>query len=83
MPNDREVAGMRCMQVLEVLSDYLDDLLSAERKLQINEHLLGCNWCESFGGRFADMVQQIRREMAQADQAPRAMVERLYSKLKF
>ena len=50
--HDREVAGIRCRQVLEKLSAYLDGELEETDVARIDKHLEGCSWCERFGGRF-------------------------------
>jgi hypothetical protein len=48
---NRVVAGIRCIEVLELLSDYLDGDVSQESKERIEAHLRGCDQCERFGGR--------------------------------
>ena len=68
MAHDREVAGIRCTQVLEVLSDYVDDDLSAEERARVEAHLRGCDWCASFGGAFAEVVTAIQASLG--DEAP-------------
>jgi anti-sigma factor RsiW len=61
MPTDREVAGLRCGQVLELLGDYLDGELAPERRAQVDAHLEGCDWCERFGGSMSGVVASLRR----------------------
>ena len=68
MTVEREVAGMRCGQVLERLSEYLDDELSAAERQRIEAHLRGCDLCERFGGEMAELVTLLRRQLA-ADRA--------------
>ena len=66
MAHDREVAGIRCGEVLERLSDYVDgDLTDAERA-RIDGHLTGCDWCERFGGAFAATFGRLRQGLADA-----------------
>jgi hypothetical protein len=50
MAHDREVAGLRCTQVLAHLSDYLDGELDPQTRAQVEAHVQGCDWCERFGG---------------------------------
>lgn len=64
MAHDREVAGLRCLQVLEGLSDYLDDELDAGTRAQVDAHLAGCDWCERFGGRMAGVIGDLRRGLS-------------------
>lgn len=70
MKGEREVAGLRCSEVLEALGDYLDGALSASRKATIDAHLSGCDICERFGGEYASVVQALKAAagpMADAD----------------
>jgi len=60
---DREVAGIRCRQVLERLSDYLDGDLPPEEVARIEAHLRGCDRCERFGGELGAVVTALRREL--------------------
>lgn len=78
--HDREVAGIRCTEVLEDLPDYLDSVLPAERVARIEEHLAGCDWCERFGGDYADAVRTLRLRLAAApiaDSVHDRLLERL------
>ena len=68
MAHDREVAGIRCMTVLERLSDYLDGELQDSERDQVDRHLKRCDWCEQFGGRFSEVVTDLGRLLA--DPAP-------------
>ena len=58
--HDQDVGGIRCMQVLELLADYIDDDASAEDRRRIEAHLQGCRWCERFGGAYAQTVASLR-----------------------
>ena len=63
MAHDREVGGIRCLEVLDHLSEYLDGDLSDELKQQIEDHLRGCDWCERFGGSFTTTIKTLRDEL--------------------
>lgn len=52
----RDVGGLRCDQVLEVLSDFVDDQLEGEACAQVKAHLAGCPECERFGRGFGSAV---------------------------
>ncbi len=65
MAHDREVAGIRCSQVLEHLSDYLDGELDAGTVGRIEAHLAGCDWCERFGQQFSTTVGELRRHLSE------------------
>jgi len=60
MAHDREVAGIRCTEVLESLPDYLEDSLPAPDRSRVEAHLRGCTWCERFGGDYAGAVTALR-----------------------
>ena len=64
---ERTVAGIRCSEVLEVLSDYIDGELPPAQVQRVTAHVQRCDWCERFGGRFAGIVTALRRELAQAE----------------
>lgn len=67
MPDlDRLVAGLRCRDVLEDLSEFLDGNLSAERVASIHAHLAACDTCARFGGSVGEIVSALRAEGARA-----------------
>lgn len=66
MAHDREVAGIRCVEVLEILPDFVEGTLDPERLEQVLAHLAGCDWCERFGGAYAGTVGALRRELGGA-----------------
>ena len=79
--HDRSVAGIRCTEVLDDLSDCLDGELSADRVRQIEAHLEGCDWCERFGGDFADAIARLRARLAPPPEPPPDVHERLMRRL--
>lgn len=64
MAHDREVAGIRCAEVLERLSDYVDGDLDGAERARIDAHLAGCDWCERFGGAFVATLGRVRGGLA-------------------
>lgn len=60
MENERNVAGMRCGEVLAELSDYLDGEMAPGRLAQVVAHLQGCDACERFGGAFTAALHSLR-----------------------
>jgi anti-sigma factor RsiW len=62
MAVDREVAGIRCSEVLAKLSAYLDGELAEADVQTIRRHVAACDVCERFGGRFAHAVERLRQE---------------------
>jgi len=60
---NKVVAGIRCIEVLELLSDYLDGDVSQEVKERIEAHLRGCDQCERFGGQVSSIVKSLREQL--------------------
>lgn len=78
---DREVAGLRCSQVLELLGELVDGELDDARRGAVEAHVRGCDVCERFGGRFAAMVHAVRRLAADADAIDEDALARLRAQL--
>ena len=81
MAVEREVAGLRCGEVLADLSEYLDGELPAERRAQLDAHLRGCDVCERFGGTFSSAIQALRRGERPDPAEASAVFERLRQRL--
>lgn len=79
---DRVVAGMRCRQVLERLSGYLDGDLPAPEAAQVEAHVRSCDWCERFGGQFAGSVALLKRELGPPQPLDAARVQRLHQRIR-
>jgi len=77
MPDDRLIGGIRCMEVLALLSDYLDEEVSAKDRGRIEVHVQGCRWCEQFGGAFAGVVKGLRLPLTRPERTPEDVVDRL------
>lgn len=78
---EREVAGIRCGEVLERLSDYVDGELDAPTRAKVEAHVLGCELCERFGGRFAAVIQRLRRVLGRPAQTDAGVADRLAQRL--
>ena len=61
MVNDRNVAGIRCGEVLAELSDFLDGDMEPARAAQVTAHLKECDACEQFGGTFSAAIRALKR----------------------
>ncbi len=73
MADNQLVGGLRCFEVLAVLSDYVDGELDAETKAKVEAHLAGCDACTKFGGEFGAVVGALRQKL-QADEPSAAAV---------
>lgn len=80
-PDERNVAGMMCGEVLAVLSEFLDGELDAARRGQVLAHLRGCDWCEKFGGRFAGVIASLRIGLREPEQLQPDVAARLRDRL--
>lgn len=81
MAHDRLVGGIRCGEVLEDLSAYVDGQLPPDRVALIQAHLRGCDWCETFGGRFASAVALLRTHLDVPEPLPPGAEDRLHRRL--
>jgi anti-sigma factor RsiW len=78
---EREVGGIRCREVLDLLSSYLDGELEPAARRRVDAHLLGCDRCEHFGGRFGGVVAALRRELAEAATLDGGVARRLRARI--
>jgi predicted anti-sigma-YlaC factor YlaD len=39
---------LTCKELVEVVSDYLEGSMPAERRLLFEEHLAFCDWCQTY-----------------------------------
>lgn len=69
--------GLRCGEVLEVLSDYVDGQLALGLKDQVDAHLRHCAVCERFGGRYKRTVATLRTHLGAAPAVDEATYRRL------
>lgn len=67
MTEEREVAGLRCFQVLEQLSAYLDGELAPAGRAQVDGHLSGCDVCAKFGDEVGSVVRRLKADLARAE----------------
>ena len=78
---NRVVAGIRCIEVLELLSDYLDGDVSQEVKERNEAHLRGCDQCERFGGQMSSIVKSVRKHLKEPEPLDEGVAKRLQDRL--
>lgn len=78
LPGEREVAGLRCGQVLAGLTEYLAGGLDAAMRERVEAHVRGCAHCERFGGELAAAIRAIR---ASAPEPPPEALARIEARL--
>lgn len=70
MPHENEVGGLRCSEVLERLSDYLDGEIDEAMRAKIVAHLEGCEQCEQLGGEMGRALGDLRDLLASPEPIP-------------
>jgi len=76
-PDEREVAGLKCSDVMADLSRYLDGDLPPVRAAQIEAHVSQCQQCARFGASFASLIDQVRDRLRTPDPVPSDVAARL------
>jgi len=76
-PDEREVAGLTCAQVMAALSDYAEGDVPADLRARVEAHVAGCRQCEQFGAGFTALLAGMRRELAAPDPVDDEVVARL------
>ena len=67
--------GLRCIEVVELVSDYLDDELDADTRRRVEEHLTLCPPCRVY-------VEQVRETVQALGELPNgALPERAVAEL--
>ncbi len=66
-PDEREVAGMTCSQVMAALSDYAAGEVPADLRARIEGHVAACRQCARFGAGFVALLDGMRRHLAPPD----------------
>ena len=79
---ERTVAGIRCSEVLALLSEYVDGDVDVAAVEKIESHLLGCPNCERFGRNFGSMVVSLRQESGKSEPVELDVMARLLSELR-
>lgn len=63
---------VRCSEVVEVLSDYLEGVLPAEQRVPLEQHLLLCEGCTTFVGQLRTSIALTGR-IQEEDVPPQVM----------
>ena len=80
-PDDREVAGLTCSEVMADLSRYLDHDLPPARAARIEAHVSACQLCASFGADFARLMELVHERLKVPDAVPLDVATRLQTAL--
>lgn len=80
-PDEREVAGLTCGQVMAVLSDVVDGAIAPSLGAQVEAHVAGCGQCARFGQQFVALLTTMRRQLARPDEVPADVLARVRAAL--
>jgi len=80
-PDEREVAGLTCAEVMAALSDYADGDVPDDLRGRIEAHVAGCRQCERFGAGFVALLAAMRRQLAAPEPMEDEVVARLLAAL--
>lgn len=81
IPDEKVIAGLSCGDVLERLSDYLDQELAPAEQARVEEHLRGCEGCARFGGQFRTTIRALKEHLARDEKVPPRVKQRLFDAL--
>jgi predicted anti-sigma-YlaC factor YlaD len=51
------VRELICQELVEVITDYLEDRMPAERRLLFEEHVAFCSWCRTYLDQMQDTIR--------------------------
>jgi anti-sigma factor RsiW len=81
-PDEREVAGLTCSQVMEALSGLVDNDVPENLRARIEAHVADCRLCERFGADFVRLLDAMRRHLADPTPVPADVEARLRAALR-
>ncbi len=59
----RMIAGLRCRDLLSLITDYVDGELGAKEVGRVDAHLRGCVHCKKFGGEYGALVAELKSRL--------------------
>ena len=78
---EREVAGLRCSELLERLSLFLDGELTRDEERAVRAHVAGCDLCETFGAGMAALLRELGERLGDPEPVDDAVAARLRARL--
>lgn len=76
-PDEREVAGLTCGQVMAVLSEVVDGGIAPALGAQVEAHVAGCGQCARFGAQFVTLLGAMREQLGRPDEVPADVLARV------
>jgi predicted anti-sigma-YlaC factor YlaD len=65
------VGELICRELVEVVTDYLEGRMPAERRLLFEEHVAFCSWCQTYLDQMQDTIRATG-ELKEDDLSPEA-----------
>ncbi len=62
-------AGIACQEVVELITDYLEDALLPEKRAQVEEHIAACDGCTNYLEQVRTTIHMLRN-LAQEEVFP-------------
>jgi anti-sigma factor RsiW len=75
--NEVETPQMSCKEVVEVITEYLEDTLFAEDRARFERHLAGCDGCQAYLEQMRETISALGHLPPESlsPEAERALVE--------
>ena len=52
-----EAAEFTCREMVELMTDYLEDAMSTETRARFERHLAGCDGCSNYLGQLREVIR--------------------------
>jgi anti-sigma factor RsiW len=70
------VRELTCKELVEVITDYLEDRMPAHRRLLFEEHVAFCSWCQTYLDQMRETIR-VTGTLREEDLSPRTRDELL------
>jgi anti-sigma factor RsiW len=64
------IRELTCKELVEVITDYLEDRLPADRRLSFEEHVAFCSWCQTYLDQIRETIR-VTGTLREEDLSPR------------
>jgi hypothetical protein len=64
------IRELTCKELVEVITDYLEDRLPADRRLSFEEHVAFCSWCQTYLDQMRETIR-VTGTLREEDLSPR------------
>jgi anti-sigma factor RsiW len=64
------VRELTCKELVEVITDYLEDRMPTDRRLLFEEHVAFCSWCQTYLDQMRDTIR-VTGTLREEDLSPR------------